>query len=523
VTVSEVLMGNGTWTLRFKPDTPRRVLAQLDWVFTPTAALGHVLIYPTVVDAARMSATDLLATARYVGVLLEWRDDLTVGGDGPAWWLGDANSTGPILATTVSRTNGTLAQWIGDICPSSLTVGTVTSPGGSATGGYQWVTRRTALEAICDAFGVEWQITPRMRLNVGVSTVLWPAAPTTVVMPRWEGRDGTFRSLDAAGLERSQDLRDWANAAHVLGPTGAVTSSAASGLYDINGNAVTRGVIVQGSAATPGTEATVAAAERALRQAPRRHVKLDAKNYDLAGDISVGGYVWAYDPDRGLFDTANQVLVAGQTIAPLKMRAMAHTWPIRPGMGVWFRGGDGALTDLTDYVEFDKGTASVELDAVARTQANPAGLVGTTDSGGVADQVSYGPWMTYDPAATFGGSSANVTSAGRWRRDGTHVLWEAEWATSGAVAAGQLGFQLPVPVASVGPNAGQIVGAAMMVDSGTGRRGGDVFVNTDTGGYKLAHVDVARTGYLNPVAQTVPWTWAAGDAGFASGRYRCPN
>lgn len=522
MTVSEVLMGAGSWTLRFRPDAPRRILDRLDWAFTSGAAFGHILIYPTRVDVTGMSATDRLSTARYAGVLLEWRDELTIGGEGPAWWLGDASGKGDILTTAVTRTAGTLTQWIGDITPSSLTTGSVTDPGGSASGSYQWVTRRQALESVCDAFGVEWRVTQRFRLDVGVSTALWSSTPSAVVMPRYEGREMNLRSLDAAGLERSQDLREYANAAHVLGPAGVSSSTASSGLFDINGNAVTRAVVVQASAATPGTEATVAAAERTMRQQTRRHVKLGSKTHDIAGDISTGGYVWVYDPNLGLFDTANEVLVAGQLVRPLKMRAMAQTWPIREGMGVWFRDGDGNLTDLSDYVLPDRGDATVELGSITRTIGNPSGLVGTADSGELKNQISYGPWINWNPNVLFGGSPTNVTSSGRWRRDGSEVVWEAEWSLAGAPgAAGSMTLTLPVAVASTGSNAGNPVGQAIMLDSGTGRRTGDCYV--DGGGSTTVLVDCARNNYTVPASNTVPWTWASGDSGFAAGRYRVAN
>jgi hypothetical protein len=205
----------------------------------------------------------------------------------------------------------------------------------------------------------------------------------------------------------------------------------------------------------------------------------------------------------------------------LKMRAMAQTWPIRQGMGVWFRDGAGALVDLTDYVEFDTGDATVELGSIARTVANPSGLVGTTDSGELQNQITYGPWITFNPNVLFGASPTNVTSSGRWRRDGTDIVWEAEWVLAGAPGAGDLNLTLPVSIASGGSNAGQIVGHAILLDSGSGRRTSDVYV--DGGGTTTAFIDCARNNYIVRASNTVPWTWANGDAGFASGRYRAPN
>lgn len=507
-------MGAGSWTLRVHPETPRRVLDRIDWAFTPAAAFGHVLVFSTRVDAAALSTTDMLKAARYVGVLLEWRDALTIGGEGPAWWLGDSSGKGDVLTTAITRTAGSLTQWIGDIRPSSLNAGTVTDPGGTVTGSYQWVTRRQALEAVCDAFGVEWRVTPELKLDVGVATALWSSTPTAVVIPRFEGRDGPLRSLDAGGVERSQDLREYANAAYVLGPAGVSTSSAASGLSDINGNAVTRGVVVQASAAAPGTESTVAAAERTLRQQTRRHVKLSSKTHDIAGDIATGGHAWVFDPQLGLFDAANEVIIAGQVIKPLKMRAMAQTWPIREGMGVWFRDGAGNLTDLTDWYVPDRGDATVEFGAIARTLGNTTGIVGTTDSGELQAQIGLVGWQSWTPALTASTTNPTLGSGseqkGRWRRVENLVIATAKikFGTSGTnPGSGTYSVSLPVPAAVSGSDGGAI-GYGWIGDASVG----DLRTCVYRPFFANSKAEVYFTGVAsNAVTNAVPWTWAAND------------
>gem|GEM_PF-5175175 len=466
--ITDTLMATGSWSLRLKDETPQLVLDALDWTRVTAVGFGHLFVFPARVNAPALSTTQLLTSSRWTGVLLEWSDARTIAGAGPAWWLGDASSVGDIISTPIARTAGTLTQWVSDLRPASLNAGTVTDPGGTATGSYQWVTRREALEAIADSFGVEWQVTPALALNVGISTALWASDPTVLVLPRFEGRDGTYRGLDALGVKRAQDLREYANAAHVLGPSTVTTATGASGFLDINGNAVTRGVVVNASSAVPGSESTVATNERTLRSSTRRHVVLSSDSHDIAGDVQPGAYAYVFDPLLNLIDTANQIQFAGTMVYPLKMRVMSQTWPIRQGYGVWFRDGNGTLTDLTDWFVPEEGAGTIEFGSIQRTLSNMTGLVGTQDSGKLANQVSYTAWVNYTATITQPGAVAATVTRAKYRRNGTQVEVHVRVDMTAAGTAGNaIAISLPVTAAFSGNV--DIVGVMAVYDVSAGQ------------------------------------------------------
>jgi hypothetical protein len=90
----------------------------------------------------------------------------------------------------------------------------------------------------------------------------------------------------------------------------------------------------------------------AKHQALRRGIQLSSDAYDIGADIACGDTIYVWDPDRDLYDFANQVQYRGRLIFPLKARVYGKTWSVRRGMGVYFRDGvTGAITDLSDYIE----------------------------------------------------------------------------------------------------------------------------------------------------------------------------
>ncbi len=496
--ITDTLMATGSWTLRLKDETPLIVRDALDWEQTTAAGFGHLFIFPARVDAASMSSADRLTASRWTGVLLEWQDEFTISGSGPAWWLGDGDGKGDILTTAISGTAASIGTWITAIRPTSLNAGTVTDPGGTVTGNYQYVSRRAALEGICDAFGVEWQVTPGLKLNVGVSTALWSSTPTALVLPKFEGRDSNMAGLDAEGVARSMDLREYANTAYVLGQAAVASSTSASGYLDINGNAVTRAVVVNSSTGAPGTEGTVALAERTLRQTTRRHVVLSSASHDIAGDISTGGYVYVYDPEKGLRDTANEQYFGGQICWPLKMRVMSQTWPIREGYGVWFRDGNGILTDLTDWFVPETGAATVEFGAIQRTLGNTTGLVGSTDTGKLQNEVSYSAWINYTPTITQSGTVTATITRARYRRNGTQVEVHVRVDMTAAGSAGS-GVTISLPVTAAYTGNVDIVGVMAVYDASAGQvYSGVARLGSTTTIDSLAHNSGATSIGANP-------------------------
>lgn len=85
------------------------------------------------------------------------------------------------------------------------------------------------------------------------------------------------------------------------------------------------------------------------------------------GPLRIGEYLWAYDREAGLYDMANETRFRGDVIYPQKLRLVGHSWPVEPGMGVYYRDKDGAVIDLSEWVESESGDATLEVGAFARS------------------------------------------------------------------------------------------------------------------------------------------------------------
>ena len=148
MSVTQRLMKPGSWELDLKANTP-------DWVLKRISEFDHIVITPTHLDPiAGFPDASILSSALYTGVVTRRDSRTRFGGFDLSWWLGSDKGTGDLLDTAVTQAAATLSTWVTALVPSSLTVGTVTNTGlGTHTAGYQWVSRREALDAVCRALG----------------------------------------------------------------------------------------------------------------------------------------------------------------------------------------------------------------------------------------------------------------------------------------------------------------------------------------------------------------------------------
>lgn len=516
MTVTDVWMGTGSWSLRLKPETPGDILDALDWTKTPSAGLGHLLVFPGRVNATLLSTTDLLANAKYTGVLLEWADGYTVTGAGPGWWLGDSGDRGPLLETAVTNTAGSLGTWLASLTPSSLKTGGVAGTGTTVTATFEWVTHRRALEAICAQNaasalpGCGWWVTPDMKLNVGGPTDVYNGTPPLAIR-RTGGRDATVQGLTGARIDRSMDLREYVSKVRANGPGGLGTYSAASAFLDINGNTASVIAVVDVPTCPAGAESTVAQAEYNARNATRRHVRISTDTFDLIGheasQVRTGAYINVFDPDQGLYDQSNEVYFGGQPVWPLKLQVLGQTWPIRQGYGVWFRNGAGTLTDLTDWFVPETGAASIDVGAMPRTPSNPAGIAGLVEIGQVGFASENGAWVDWTPQVDQGVSTniSKTINYARYRRDGSRFKADFDLSMTGAGTAGStITVSIPFDFATT---AGGAKGAGQVYDASANQR---YVCCIERGG--TSKVGFAADGaYNNQVGATPSFAIASGD------------
>lgn len=387
MSVTERLMGMGQWNLRLIPETPPSVLAQID---LKKYGFGHIVITSTEMSGSTSGQDARLPYARYTGVYRSRPSAFEMGGPGPAMWLADEDNKGeaPAPPHWAASPYG-WAEWLPKLQPSSLGVGFRTA-GGLVPGTYQKVfsfnTYREIIDDVCSRFGTEWRVRPDLALDLGRREDLFRMTPVAIVMRRAEdsGRDALSIGLTGS-IEVDQDLDDWTREVlYFTGTEATPTIDSNNGgipAADVPyrnpfGQAIIMTRQIKDFGSTPTADGPALAAMQYGRfDHAHEEMTLNSIEYDIGASVRVGDNVNVYDPERGIYDTANALHFRGQTIFPQVVRCVGHQWPIRSGMGVYFRRYEYAASlttwpyeyiDLTPYVDWETGTTQLELGALPR-------------------------------------------------------------------------------------------------------------------------------------------------------------
>ncbi|MFE3031587.1 fibronectin type III domain-containing protein [Streptomyces canus] len=372
--VSEVLKALGSWEVKLQSNIPRDVLDALDY-------FGHIAIVPGRLDPAQYG-DNLLTTARYVGVLRTKtigddgrtsapQDDLSVGGVGMAFWLGDEDGKGSVYENAVEPASASFTAAITMLLPASgaVTAGTLYSVTGQYTGHHQYETPRSAIGYVCDTMSttsvpVSWRVNGNATLDAGPDSSLFVTSPTCIITTKGAGEDMSLRALPGS-MDVTRDVEDYSTRVVLLAEgegtsiaTGAADISPATSYKDIHGNALKLTRLV--SESDTATANAAIRAQLALSQfvSTRNALQLSTSDYDVHGTFQVGDRVWVYDPDSGLLDTSTEITFRGQRINPIKLQVTETQWAITEGFTVAYRTAAGAWIDLTQYVEWETDTTS---------------------------------------------------------------------------------------------------------------------------------------------------------------------
>lgn len=438
MSVTERVMAAGDWSITLSSETPRKLLEAIN---VEAIGFSALVILPAHLDVRAHADADLLALARYTGIYRR-QEGLTLSGAGLPTLMGDEDGKGDVFESPRTTADGYLTQWVPVLRPLSLAAGTVTSPGGSYTKSFYLVTAKEAFETLNATFGVEWRITPDLKLHVGTPAALYGTTPKIIVLAdAGEGGRDIFLTGVAATAGLSVDLEDYAS--KIIVPYDAETEVAVAEVSahpyrrpTDGGPALIDKVISAGTddATDPQTQADAALETAGL---PRREVTVQDTHYDLGLIAPVGSYVWLYAPPM-IMDTASPVRFRGRACYPQMIRVMGMTWPVTIGSGVYLRSttstGEVIWQDLTKYVEWETGDVRLEVGALPRR----------SDSG--VSPIVRPPSLTPLEAATkdsgwqSGGSKpAGITydAALQYRVVGSFVEWRgrvyrpAGWTSSG--------------------------------------------------------------------------------------------
>ncbi|MFB7111721.1 fibronectin type III domain-containing protein [Streptomyces sp. NPDC056291] len=378
MSVNQIGNALGSWDISLSPDTPRDVLDAL-------LEFGRIVVLPGRLDPVQYG-DNLLTAARYVGVLRvkEFHPDgaVTLSGVSMVVWLGDEDGKGQVLEDAVTAASGTFANAVNAVLPDSVTAGTIYSVPGTASYTIQWKSPRQALDQICDLYGtptypVEYRVNGNATVDAGRVQDLYGTDPKTIVVAKEAGYDLDLLALPGQ-FGSKRDVEDYTTRTVALSQgEGEAISTAAVDQADIGaanpyldpfGNPVRFTRLIDASDTDPSQLGTVATLQLGRFQGTRDELTLSTAEYDISGDVSAGDYIWAYDPDAGLYDTANEIVFRGQRLNPIKLRVLETTWPVVQGMTVAFRHGDGTWIDLTDYVDFETaGETSLKVAGFDRS------------------------------------------------------------------------------------------------------------------------------------------------------------
>jgi hypothetical protein len=387
VTVSQVSLALGSWSIKLAPGTPQDVINRLTY-------LGHVSVSVGRPDV-RISGDSLLTSARYTGVLrriTSGDDGWALSGAGMAYWLGDENKKGPVITEQLLFTTATFSDVVNRVLASSAAVkaGTIYPVTGGYTGYHQFVTVREVLDFVCSTMTsdttnpVEWRVNGDATLDAGTASQLYTHdTPTAAIVRSGFGGDLHVRALPGSASV-DEDIEDYATEVILLGQgEGLGIASAQVKLpdaeipyKDLFGNTVRIARTVSQSSTDAAN--SLVQAQIALNQYanPRDAVTLTTEQFDIVGDVQVGDSVWVHDPAAGLVDespTATELVFRGQRINPVKLRVSELTWPVEAGMSVAYRAPDGTWIDLTDYVMWETGSTQVTVGGYDRSLTNPTG------------------------------------------------------------------------------------------------------------------------------------------------------
>ncbi|MEU5197293.1 hypothetical protein AB0G86_25130 [Streptomyces scabiei] len=373
MSVTEILNKSGEFEFELSTTVPRDVLDTIQY-------FGHIALIPGRIDPKQYGNT-LLSAARYVGVVRRRtlgddgrtnsvQDNIRIGGVGMAFWLGDEDGKGDVYETAQTFTAQGFSAVMTALLPDSVTPGSFGTVSGTYTGIHQWETPRSAIQYVCDTMSttsvpVSWRVNGDATLDAGPHTDLFVTSPKCIIVRKGtsNGEDMFMRSLPGA-VDFQEDMEDFTTRVVMLGEgsgdnfaTGTANISG-NPFKDVHGNALKLTRLVSESDTLTDNADTRAALALNQYTSSRKEFAFSTWDYDVHGTFEVGDYVYIYDPDLGLLDTANEVTFRGTVLNPIKVQVFESTWSITEDFTVAYRDANGNWTDLTDSIHFEEVTAN---------------------------------------------------------------------------------------------------------------------------------------------------------------------
>ena len=394
--IREQLLGAGSWSVRL--DLPRGLADELD-------RYDNVVVTPTWAAGAVLTRSEVIALARYRGVLLEYAPDGSeLAGAGLLWYLGDGDGIGDGYTDGSSSTppgyNGETARtfdsWLSqmetDGVLNGLTVGTAVNVNSSTwpdsgSDGALPLNTREALELLAQALEAEWaiapdgEITPLGRLTAS----FFNRGGSGVVCVLADGGSRDYQHgrqrVPVLSWDPVEDSTSYVNKVYVTwdngGTINTATDSRSETVKDAAGSSnIVRAVAIEDNDASTSADAAATGGGLLNGTDVRQQLTVTVDLDDPGQYLKPGDEVAIWHPELGLADDtgANQQRVLdGHPCRPVYRRVFSMEWPVTAGMGVYLvpsSSSDDPI-DLTPYLEADDRPTRLEVGARARTAFDP--------------------------------------------------------------------------------------------------------------------------------------------------------
>lgn len=359
--ITEHLMRPGSGSFQLKASTPAEITSLIGDLIGPTGVGCELVITPTRLNSTTIGDAAVLDQAIYAGEIVD-RDSRT-----QYQVTGLASLLDGVNTTTITRTTGTPAQWVGDVAANGLTTGTGTG-GSNVTRTFPRLaqTRREILDAVAALGGWEWDISPAGEINYG--TALFTSPPSVVITDHDAGPDALFRGVEGGILGHGITASALASAVYVIGSgTGAVTVEG-SDTQTLSrkgraGGTLTLATTISAPAEGSTANADALAAAALAQRVPRYSVDVSSNTRHTRRFLRAGDEVYLWSIKGGLTDPSIQVRFRGQIITPVLVRCLTITWPIERGYGVYIRtnAASPVYTDISQYIEWEEPGTWLEV------------------------------------------------------------------------------------------------------------------------------------------------------------------
>lgn len=382
--ITDRLMQTGSWTLTLTPRAPdniRRILNTLG---------SQIYFTPAEIPDDELDITGLRAAAFYAGLVTRRAPrSLRFGGPNLLGFLVSSKGGPGIPGAGITPAlpynfTQVIQTWVDGLTKSNgLTYGTAYSPTATTIADAKDFSQdpplKTGLDTVAKTTGNEYVARPTGLLDYGVATSLFNTTPRVLIAPGLAGREGDLKALEVdESWDPAGDIDSFRNWGYVVQNNRFNSSTAVQNLTTYIRFAVfndpTTSVAYYSDPIFSNTDNatdTANQAQAAANEFAAEHRTLPAqvREYCLHRFAIPGDWVWMYDPEADIIDRTNPQTFQGDVIFPEAVRLMGFTCPIEHGMGVRvvdgtvLSSGPAQIVNVTNYVRWEQGTTSLELDS----------------------------------------------------------------------------------------------------------------------------------------------------------------